>query len=175
MSTQLEPIDKRLVLEELRRALDKSYEASDALDGKLQQLLGYTSLIVALAGTVQLSILRQVGGVFFWIILVAVLVLYALIFVVTFRALRPRTHNLPITGSWEILNELYFDKGETPVLERLISDHLANIEQSTQVNAEKSRAVQTLMILIFMLVVMLLIAMPISLSANPTVSPLPAP
>lgn len=175
MNPKIEPIDKRLVLDELRRALDKSYEASDALDGKLQQLLGYTSLIIALSGTLQLTILRQLGGILFWVILVIVLLLYAAIFIITFAALRPRTRKLPITMNWEILDELYFDKGETSVLERLISDHLTDIEESNKINSEKARAVRALMVLVFLLVVVLLIATPISFSVSPIISPLPTP
>ena len=169
------PIDKRIVLDELRRLLDRLYEASNTLDGKLQQLLGLTSLIVAISGTIQLSVLRQVGGWLFWASLIIALVLYVWIFRVAFMALRPRIKEFPITRNWEVLEELYFGESESDILIRLTSDYLIAADELRKINSEKSDAVRRLMVLIFVLVAIILIAMPVSLSVMPFTSPLPTP
>lgn len=175
MSEQNEPIEHRIVLEELRRNLDKSYEASDALDTKLQQLLGFTSLIIAISGTLQLSALRQAGGLIFGIALLCAIALYALVFLVIFRALKPTTRDWVITGDWSALNELYFNSGETKVIERLVYDYLESIKQNDKVNARKAGALRAAMIIVFLLVITVLIAMPISLAVTPLASPFPTP
>ena len=169
------PIDKRIVLDELRRLLDRLYEASNTLDTKLHQLLGLTSLIVAISGTLQLSSLRQVGGWLFWISLIIALALYVWIFLVAFRALRPRIKEFPITRNWEVLEELYFGESESDILIQLASDYQIAADELRQINSEKSDAIRRLMKLIFVLVVVILIAMPISLAAMPFTSPMPTP
>lgn len=167
--------DKRIVLDELRKSLDRMYGAYDTLDGKLQQLLGLTSLIVAISGTLQLSVLRQIGGALFWASLIIALVLYVWIFRIAFMALRPRIKQGTITKNWDVLNELYFGEPESDILIRLISDHIESIEELEKINREKSRAVRQLMVLISVLVAIILLAMPISLAVMPLTSPLPTP
>jgi hypothetical protein len=175
MDTQIEPVEHRIVLDELRRNLDKSYEASAALDTKLQQLLGFTSLIVTISGMLQLSAMRQIGGWLFVVVLIIALVLYALIFFATFKALKPVTRDWVITGDWSALHELYFNSGETKVLERLSFDYLEAIKQNDAVNMKKAESVQCVMVMIFLLVIVILCAMPISLAAAPFTSPIASP
>lgn len=157
-------VEKHLVLAEMQRALDKSYEASDTLDSKLQNLLGVTSLIIALAGTLQLSALRQSGGPLFWMVLSVVLVLYARIFWVAFNALRPSTKEFPMTGNWDVLWQKYLYQSEADVLNRIISDYMTAIKQSSGLNDIKARRLQSLMKLTFVLVIVMLIALPLSLA-----------
>lgn len=164
METQSSQVEKYLVLTEMQRALDKSYEAHDALDSKLQGLLGVASLIVALAGTLQLSTLRQAGGPLFWIVLAGALVLYARIFWIAFNAMRPATKEFPMTGNWDVLWQKYLYQSESDVLTRLISDYMDAIRQSSGLNVLKARRLQALMKLLFVLVVILLIVLPLSLA-----------
>lgn len=175
MGIQTEQIDKRLVLEELRRNLDKLYEAGYILDGKLKDLLGLTSLIVAIAGTLQLSSFSRIGGWPFWIVLVISLALYARIFLVAFRAISPRNKDYPMTEDRDTLEQLYIGETEEAILLRMIGDYLDSIKQITDINSEKSDKVQELMKWIFALVVVMLIAMPISLAVAPFASPIPTP
>jgi len=67
---------KRIVLEELRNAFEKSYLASDTLDGKLQNVLNFSSVIVSIASTVIAAILLGKVGIFFWLLLAIVMVVY---------------------------------------------------------------------------------------------------
>lgn len=164
MESSESQVKKQMVLAEMQRALDKAYEASDALDSKLQQLLGTTSLIAALAGTLQISALRQAGGPVFWIVLAAALAIYARIFWIAFKALRPTTKEFPMTGNWDVLWDKYFYPSEADTIVRIISDYIDAIKQASGLNDLKARRLQSLMKWTFALVLSLLIAMPISLA-----------
>src|SRR5213080_4624846 len=84
-----EPIGKRLVLDEQRRAFDSVKEASRSIDGKFQAMLASASLIVSLVGATQLPALKQTGGNWFWLALGATLILYLGMVVLILLGLQP--------------------------------------------------------------------------------------
>lgn len=162
-NTAPEPIGKRMVLEEQRRAFDKVSEASNSLDQKLQSLLGSASLVVSLVGVLQLPTLKLSTGDFFWWVFVPALLLYISMVVTTILGLRPLKYLDPIDSNWDVLAARYFDESEDHVLEYLISDYLAFIEINRNLNQRKTRALNWAAWQFAALVVVIVTSLPISL------------
>lgn len=145
---QTEPLDKRLILEELRRAFDKAFASVDILDGKLQTTLNFTGLIISFAGILQLPHISQKTGLAYllsWIIVILLAITYFRLFIVVFRALKPGTSALPISHNWNELAQHYFGESEDKILLKLISDHLTAIDKINELAARKSKAVECAM------------------------------
>jgi len=148
---------KRIVIEELRRLLDKTHDASTQLDSKLYALLQSASLIIALAGLTQISVIKGKAGTWFWIGFAIVLVLYVAIFVLIFLGIRARTYTFPVSINWNEIHKVYMGKDEDTVMTRIISDSLRCYEQNSRVNHDKSGKVHWVMVLFVIIIVVLLI------------------
>src|SRR5437867_3701286 len=136
-----DPVGKRYVLDEQRRTFDQVADSGEALDRKLQALLGSASLIISLVGTIQLVALRQTGGLVFWAFVVPELVLFIVMVILIVRGLRPLVYLNPIADNWRELAILFFDEPEDRVLGTLIYNYLNVIEKNRASNATKTRAV----------------------------------
>ncbi len=120
--------NKRMVLEEQRRAFDSIGAASSILDAKLQALLGSASLIISLVGTVQIAVLRQTGGWAFWLGLAVIISLYIWMVNVIIGGLKPLEYLTPISNDWDQLTEQFFDVDENEGLNQQISNYLEYTE-----------------------------------------------
>ena len=170
----LEPVGKRYVLDEQRRAFDHVNEAGSALDSKLQALLGSGSLIISLVGTVQLVNLRQGGDLFFWGLGVTI-VLYIIMVGVILWGLRPLEYYEPIDNDWEKLDRTFFGENEDDVLEQLISNYLKYIEQNRRHNVSKVKMQRIATGLLMFIVAVILFSIPFSLTAPATQQGTPTP
>ncbi len=153
-----------MVLEEQRRAFDHLAESSNALDAKLQTLLGSASLIISLVGTVQIVLLKQAGGFFFWAGLLVVILLYLAMVGFILWGLRPVAHFEPIDSQWENLAIRYFNESEDHVLQYMISDYLYGIDYNGGLNNGKIRALRVATVLFMAIVVVILLAFALSLA-----------
>lgn len=169
---------KRLVLEELRNVLTHQFEAGDALDGKLKELLGTASLILSLVTTLQVIAGIEHIGWLYWISLSCVLVLYVSLIIVILRGLRPMQYHAPIPSNWDEIEDRFFDLNEDVALDLLIVNYLEySKENRTPLDYKAAKVRQASILLV--LIVLTLVAMGLfGLSSNmplPWQSPLPAP
>jgi hypothetical protein len=126
---------QRYVLVEQRRIFDELSQDVSSLDQKLQSLLGSASLIISLAGVVQITQLLRSGGWVFGILMLVALVLYVSMVGVILYGLRATTigysHYIePVDERWLSLRRRYFNKSEQLVLEQAIRDYLAVIKEN---------------------------------------------
>jgi hypothetical protein len=155
--------NKRMVLEEQRRAFDSIGAGSSILDGKLQALLGSASLIISLLGTIQIAVLRQTGGWAFWLGLVVIISLYVWMVNIIVRGLKPLQYLTPVSDDWNQLTEQFFEVDENEGLNQQISNYLEYTEQNRALNFKKIQAVHRATRLFMVILVALLISMAISL------------
>ncbi len=162
-----DPHSKLLVLDELRRAFDKVYAAGDALDTKLQNLLSFSSLVVSIAASAQVSILQLSPqlkiGPFFGFSLCAVITLYLVMYYIISKALSPREYALPIATNKDEIREHYYKKQNEEALNQLISNHLHFIDRAARANAPKAKTLTSGYFLLAVIVVWLILAVPLGL------------
>ncbi len=159
------PYGKRLLVDELRRSLDKLDKAGDVLDGRLQALLIAASIIVVAAGTLQfaqLSTFQRLGGLF-WLVLLAVIALYGYLFNIVLTALHTGALNNPINPNWREFNQRHFGENEDATLDRLIAEYSSGLKPLVDANQRKSQAVDDALKLFAVIVVAMLLLVPVSL------------
>jgi hypothetical protein len=152
---------KRIVLEELRDAFEKSYLASDTLDGKLQNVLNFSSVIVTIASTVLAALLVGKVGILFWVLLVIVMIVYFFTLVTIMDGLRVYTYSFPISMKMDTLQEKYFESTEDRALEQDILDHLYYIEEANKKNLQKGKTLDTSIKLLVLIVFLLFFSVPL--------------
>jgi hypothetical protein len=171
-------VAKRLVLEELRDVLTRQFEAGDALDSKLKELLGAASLILSLVTTLQ--VIGGIGriGRLFWILTAFVMLLYVVLIFVIMRALRPMGYHSPIPSDWDEIEDRFFDLCEDAALELLIVNYLEYSERNNAPLKYKARMVRWASFLLAGIVLLLVVVGLLGLSdgaISPWRSPLPLP
>jgi hypothetical protein len=155
---------KRLVLEELHRAFDKQYAASDILDGKLASILNFSSVIVSIVSVIEASSFADKVGFVFWFILATTLCIYvATVWYVFSRGLKPSVYQQPISGDWDELSNQYLSAKEEKVLDLIISEHVTVLEEAEEKNIRKEKVIDRAYQLMVLMVILLLIAVPIGL------------
>ncbi len=163
--------NKKLVLEELRRAFDSTYAAGDALDAKLYSLLNFSSLAVAFATALQISTLSNQVGVIFWEVLVCVLVLYIINFIVIGIGLRPLAYHFGVSGQRRKIIDDYFKPSTNAVINQVIGNYIESIDEAKTNNERKSICIYISAALLFFMVIALVSAFPLGLlHPTPTLS-----
>lgn len=173
-----QPIAKRLVLAELQNALTRQFDAADALDSKLKQLLASASLILSIVTTLQVTTgIQQIGWIYL-IGLATALILYAVLIIAVLRGLRPMAYYSPIPSKWDEIDERFFGEDEDSALNLLISNYLKYMEDNVKPLEHKASAVRRASFLLVLIVVSLLFMGLVGLGSNvvlPWESPLPVP
>jgi len=80
---------KRIVLDELRRAFSGVYSASDVLDGKLQNILNYSSVVASGISIIITIASKNAVGLLYWVFLFISIALYCIMFVRIRRRVKP--------------------------------------------------------------------------------------
>lgn len=157
--------NKQLILEELRRVLDKKSSASDVLDGKLQNIFNFISIVVSVAPTLQLMVEPKLDlpGIFLVLLLMLVLILYIRAFRVIVSTVSPVEYRQPISRDWDELSKRYFHETEEDVIKLMISEYLTSSKDADEKNQQKMLAIRKVSILMYWIVVLLLLAVPINL------------
>jgi len=155
---------KHIILETLRYAYDKTLAASDVLDGKLQSILSFSSVMVSIASAVLASTLLDHVGILFWIILVTVLILYIVTFLIIYNGLKPRSFYLPVSENIETIEKLFYKASENDALNQSIVDytHFRKLIENVN-NFHKTLAVNRASKLMAAMVCLLILAAPIGL------------
>jgi len=126
------------VLTELRSEQEAVLSFGDALDAKLNMLIGSGSLILGLFSTLGMI---QYGPLWYWGVIIIAGVAY---FCLSFRlgsALAPASYHFPLPESWENLYKIYVPLEGEALFDKLISQNIEAIERNKAVNARKARAV----------------------------------
>jgi hypothetical protein len=158
-----ETVNKKLALEELQRVFDKKFAASDILDGKLQSMLNFLSVIVAIAPTIAGSTLFDKIGWTFWIPIFAVLILYLICFQKIMRGLNPSDYVQPITSDWDILEKRLFKSTPDQAISIIISSYIEALKDAGIQNLNKEKIIRDVFLLTRWIVVLLLASVPIGL------------
>jgi len=162
---------KKIALGELQKAHGAACAAADILDGKLQNILNYSSIVVTIPAAVMASVLLDRVGIIFWTILAIVLILYLFNFFVIICNLSPGSYAFPISGKKGVIEDRYYNSTEELAVEQAILDHLETIPMIQNNNENKIRAVRASLILMGVIVFLLLIAIPLGLlHPTPTLS-----
>ncbi len=134
---------KRLVLDELRKAFSGVYAAGDILDGKLQNILNYSSVIISAVSAILTVASKTTVGRWYWVFLSLSIVLYCTMFVRVRLKLKPVLIAFPISSKMETLKKKYFDArfDEERVLDQAIFDYLYYIEAASKNNVLKAKEV----------------------------------
>jgi hypothetical protein len=154
--------NKTLVLTELQRSFDKKMTASDILDGKLQNILTFLSVIVSVVPAIEATAFQTKFNISFWLIMCLVLVCYILAIDAIIKGMGPRTYHMPISNSWDELSQLYFHASGDGVLDLLISEHLTSMKIAGVENDKKAACLQKSSTLMIIIVLLLIIALPLS-------------
>ncbi len=132
--------NKRLVLEEQRRAFDKVYQAGDILDQKLQSLLQSAGLIIALVGIIQFPRALEQGTYYTFVILFAIaLLLFIGMVAAILIAFQAREYLNPISRDWKELRARFFEQEEEAGLNQAIHDHIDSNRIAYSISARKDR------------------------------------
>ncbi len=151
---------KGIVLEELRTAFDKIYAAGDTLDAKLNNLLTFSSLIVSVAATIQVSAFADKVGMVFWALLGIVLIMYLINYYEITRGLNPSEYFLNVKGDRNTMLKKYFRATSEQMTRQVIWNHLDSIEKAKTTNQRKVKAITLSFRMLAIIVVILLLAVP---------------
>ena len=151
---------KRIVLDELRRAFSGVYSTSDVLDGKLQNIWSYSSVIVSGISIIITVASKNAVGFWYWAFLFSAIVLYCVMFIRVRRRIKPIEFAFPISANMKILAEKYFDPrfDEERALDQAILDYTYYIEQASINNKLKAKEVDNSSWLMFSIIMLLILA-----------------
>ena len=114
-------------IEEAQNVLKRQHEGITALNAKARSLLSATSMILALIGTLQLT-LKDYHGQAFWILFGAALVLYAVLVLLTTMVQQPVTLSGPVAAEWEVISVEFARHNRIEMLEQRLTDTLNAID-----------------------------------------------
>jgi ATP-dependent Zn protease len=155
---------KRVALESLQSAFERVYAASDTLDGKLQNVLNYSSIMISIAGTVFASNLIDKVGVIFWFMLIISLILYFLTLREVLRGLKPVHFPFPISENLETIKSQYYESAEDDAIEQAVVDHLHYMKHTmNNINTPKSKSLVFSSRVMAIMAVFLVLAVPLGL------------
>ncbi len=127
------------VLTELRSEQEALLAFGDALDAKLNMLIGSGSLILGLFSTLGLV---QPGPWWYWaVIIVSAIVYFCVLFRLGF-ALAPVSYHFPLLEDWDHLYSTYIPLSGNDLFNKLISQNLEAIELNKEINIRKAQAVK---------------------------------
>jgi hypothetical protein len=133
-----EETSRAQVLIELRNEQESLLDFGDALDAKLNMLVGSGSLILGLFSTFNMI---QPGPPWYWVaIIVAGVAYFALLFWLGF-SLSPKTYHFPLKADWDHLYATYIPLEGDELLDTMISQNIEAIEKNKAINSRKALAV----------------------------------
>lgn len=147
--------NRKHVLGELQRAFDKKVSASDILDSKLQNILNYSSIIVAVFASIITSALLGKIGFFYWFGLIVVVALYIWAYICIKQGTAATTFYSPISNTEQELNEKFIDVRETSALDTSIKAYIYGMYVTNEINTRKAKMLERASNLMFWIVILL--------------------
>ena len=156
---------KELVLDELRNAYEKQFSASDTLDGKLQNILNFISIVVSVAPTLELMLIPDPKnmGFAFVVVLLVVVVLYLISFVKIMGAVNPVYYRQPVSRTWDELYKRFILSTSDKAMDLIISEYLYSMDAIHQKHEHKIKTIKHVSALMATIVVLLLFAVPVNM------------
>ena len=136
---QTESATHEQILAELRNEHQALLAFGDALDAKLNMLLGSGSLLIGLFAVLGSA---SAAPVWYWLVIIVVAIAYLGGLLWTGAALQPTGYALPIRADWAHLATTYFSLAGEVQIDYLISQHLVAIAANERVLARKALAVK---------------------------------
>ena len=124
------------ILTELRNEHQAILSFGDALDAKLNTLLGSGSLIIGLFAALGTA----AAPVWYWLIIIIVAIGYLGSLIWTGAAIQPTRYALPIRADWDHIAATYLPLPPAEQITYLISQHLVAIAANQQILIRKARA-----------------------------------
>lgn len=139
-----EPMAYRIAVEEMKFRMEQQFQALDIVKTTARQILSSASLILALAGVLQVINGSVADQNRFWFNLVLGLggIAYLVLIVLCITCLRVVYIDLPIAADWDVIYESYIQlTDEVELLRMQLSSYLNVIALNTPVVKRKSRLV----------------------------------
>jgi len=130
--------DLLIPLEELKRDYQNISNASDILDGKLNQLLVVSGAIVTVGSAIKLfdNLFKfDIVG----IINLIIVLLYFISILISLIGSRPTNYRTPVSPDWKKLDEDFFDKPEREVYKKIITGYIEQIKYNNSQNQKKQK------------------------------------
>jgi hypothetical protein len=137
-------LSREEVLTELRHELSALLDFADALDAKLNMLLGSGSLVLGLFSSLGLLGLGQGGLVapgWYWCLVLGIAMAYLGSLAYLGFYVSPTKYHFPLKEDWDHLEKVYFPLEGAVLYEKLISQNIEAIERCKEVLERKARAV----------------------------------
>lgn len=156
--------NKKVVLEELRLALDKTISAGHTLNDKIQNILSFSSIIVSVVAAIEASVFQNKVGLGFWAMVVIALSLYLVsVWLIFRRGLHPIEYRTPISIDWDELANRYFHVEEEAVFDLTINEYLCSLDDISKSNTKKAKIVRSTSLLMIWMIIFLLLAIPVGI------------
>lgn len=135
----MENVAQEQILTEMRSEHQAFLAFGDALDAKLNTLLGSSSLLIALFAILGAT---SAAPVWYWLVVIGVTVIYLGGLIWVCAALQPTDYMLPIKANWDHIASTYFPLPYAEQIDYLISQHIVAIAANKIVLERKARAVR---------------------------------
>jgi hypothetical protein len=129
--------DVKLALEEMRFNMEQSLNAGDALDQKVNVLLAAAGLLLAIATTLQVSLVANRSNLY-WFLLLLAIGLYAICVGVALFGSSPRSYHLALSADWSELDAHIFGRIERDAILSLLAGYVDQIQYNERVNKRKA-------------------------------------
>jgi hypothetical protein len=126
------------VLDELRQEQESLLSFGDALDNKLNMLIGSGTLVLGLFAA--LGLMEEATFSYWLVIIISATGYWVSLFVLGLN-FRPTTYHFPVKAEWDHLHKAYIPLEGDELLDKLISQNIEAIECNKEINQSKARAV----------------------------------
>lgn len=148
-------IDKqKIVLFELQAHANAILDFGDALDSKLNLLVGAAGVTLGLFSA--LGAINQVWQ-WYWYVMASVALCYCISVIVVTREFLPIDYHFPLLANWDHLQTTYLVLEEEEMLDRIISQYLVIIDKNNALLERKTFAVRGGMVLLFTTILILIV------------------
>jgi hypothetical protein len=148
----------RLALEEMRLAVEKKWQAADALTTNGYQLLGAAGVVLVLAVTIPGAPTDPVLSLAYWALLGIAFVVYLIMVAIVLTVAQPKNFATGIKADWAVLQDALLQKNELQAVLTLVSTYLECAPENEAINKTKAANVRRAMYLLIVIVFLLLLA-----------------
>jgi uncharacterized membrane protein len=150
--------DAKLALEEMRFNMEKTLEASDALDQRVSIVLAAAGLVLTLATPLQITLSPNRSDLY-WAVLLSTIGLFIVAFALALWGASPKEYRLAIASTRKELESRLLDKSEREAILVLLSGYVEQIQHNQRVNSCKANILRFSM-LVLLITILALMALP---------------
>lgn len=148
-------IDKqKIILFELQAHANAILDFGDALDNKLNLLVGASVVTLGLFSA--LGAVNQAGQ-WYWCVMAVVALCYCISIIVVVREFLPIDYHFPLLVDWDHLQTTYLVFEEEEMLDRVVSQYTVVIDRNNALLERKTFAVRFGMVMLFTTILILIV------------------